>query len=106
MAEPLGPPVGGDVNQAPTLIGVFGAMIGLSILCAAARVYTRFHLVRSPGTDDAVIVLCIVRILHQQITNLNSSSDFECDKFCRIDQSHYIRSRKTRILLEHRRPST
>lgn len=63
MAEATGPaPVGGDQTRAPMIIGVYSAMTGLSILCVAARLYTRFRLIRSPGMDDAVIVLsmCII----------------------------------------------
>ena len=64
MADSLAPPPpGGDATRAPTLIGVFAAMIVLSVLCAAARIYTRFHLLRLPGVDDAVIVFSIVRLL-------------------------------------------
>ncbi len=61
MAEFAGPaPIGGDATRAPTIIGVYCAMTSLSILCTAARLYTRFRLVRSPGMDDAVIVLSLV----------------------------------------------
>lgn len=61
MAEAAGsPPPGGDVTRAPTIIGVYCALTSVSITCVAARLYTRFHLLRSPGKDDAVIVLSMV----------------------------------------------
>ena len=63
MAEAAGPaPIGGDQTRAPMIIGVYSALTSLSILCVAARLYTRFRLIRSPGTDDAVIVLSMVCI--------------------------------------------
>lgn len=52
-------------NRAPTIIGMFAAMTALSILCAAARIYTRFRLLRTPGMDDLVIILSVVCILHK-----------------------------------------
>lgn len=61
MAEVAGPaPEGGDETRAPTMIGVYSAMTGLAMLCVAARLYTRFRLLRSPGKDDVVIVLSMV----------------------------------------------
>ena len=73
MADSLGPPPpGGDATRAPTMIGVFGAMTLLSILCAAARIYTRVRLLRLPGMDDAVIVFTIVGVLHLKQASLNA----------------------------------
>lgn len=57
-------------NKAPTIIGVFAAMTALSILCAAARIYTRFRLLRTPGMDDLVIVLSVVGTLHKMKATL------------------------------------
>lgn len=63
MATSAGPaPVGGDQTRAPTIIGVYSVMTSLSIICVAARLYTRFRLTRNPGMDDAVIVLSMVCI--------------------------------------------
>ena len=58
-------PMGHAGNRAPTIIGVFAAMTALSILCVAARIYTRFRLLRTPGMDDLVIILSVVCILHK-----------------------------------------
>ena len=73
MADSLGPPPpGGDATRAPTMIGVFGAMTLLSILCAAARIYTRVRLLRMPGMDDAVIFFTIVGILQPKQASPNA----------------------------------
>jgi len=63
MAEAAGlPPAGGDETRAPTIIGVYCTLTTISIACVAARLYTRFRLLRSPGPDDAVIVVSMVSI--------------------------------------------
>ena len=50
MAEAAGlPPAGGDETRAPTIIGVYCTLTAISIACVAARLYTRFRLLRSPG---------------------------------------------------------
>lgn len=68
MTAPLGPaPTQGDVTRAPTLIGVFGAMTTVSILCVAARFYTRLRLLRMLAMDDAVIVFSIVCSISRRI---------------------------------------
>ena len=54
------------------MIGVFGAMTLLSILCAAARIYTRVRLLRMPGMNDAVIVFTTVGILQPKQASLNA----------------------------------
>ena len=54
------------------MIGIFGAMTLLSILCAAARIYTRVRLLRMPGMDDAVIVFTVVGVLQPKQANLNA----------------------------------
>ena len=61
MSDSLGPPPkGGDVNRAPLMLGVTGALGLVSVSCAAARLYTRIRLLRAPGFDDAVILFCAV----------------------------------------------
>lgn len=61
MAEAaLSPPVGGDKTRAPTIIGLYSALTSVSLACVAARLYTRFRLLRSPGLDDAVILISMV----------------------------------------------
>ena len=61
MSDSLGPPpLGGDVNRAPLMLGVTGALGLVSVLCATARVYTRIRLLRAPGIDDAIILFCAV----------------------------------------------
>lgn len=61
MAEANGsPPPGGDETRAPTIIGVYSTMTAVSLTCVAARLYTRLRLLRSPGWDDAVIVISMV----------------------------------------------
>lgn len=68
MADAVGPPpAGGDATRAPTLIGVFGALLSVSIICTTARIYTRIHLLRMPGMDDAIIVLSIASVLPRKI---------------------------------------
>lgn len=65
-------PIEGDVNRAPTLVGGFGAMTTLSISCVAARIYTRFRLLRMPAMDDAVILFSIVGAVHQEEAHGNA----------------------------------
>lgn len=63
MAEPLGPPpAGGDETKAPELVAVFWVLKTISILCVAARLFTRIRLLRSAGLDNVVIVISLVRV--------------------------------------------
>ena len=64
MAETGGQaPPGGDETRAPIIIGVLCGMTTLSLASGGVRLYTRFRLLRSPGWDDAVIVLSLVWIV-------------------------------------------
>ena len=61
MADSLGPPpAGGDVSRAPTLLGVYGTLSGICVLCTVARLYARFRLLRTIGVDDIVIIVSTV----------------------------------------------
>ncbi|KAL9004182.1 MAG: hypothetical protein Q9188_002997 [Gyalolechia gomerana] len=44
-------------DRRPTLLGVFWVLAALATACTTARLYTRLRLVKSPGWDDALIVL-------------------------------------------------
>lgn len=57
MASPL---PDGDVSRAPTLIGVFVTMTSIAMLCLAARLYTRFRILKKPGADDLVLTVNMV----------------------------------------------
>lgn len=110
MSDSLGPPPkGGDANRAPTMLGVFGALGLLSVLCAAARIYTRIRLLRVPGVDDAVILFCAVsRVLcfSREGANVSTCLDTGCHGLWDIGQSYNVRPREARVLLDHREFST
>ena len=110
MAESAGPPpVGGDQTRAPTIIGVYCALTTLSLGCVAARLYTRFRLLRSPGKDDVVIMISMVNIppiyilsaLRQILIGLGNCIFEPCFRMLR----HEMGLRKTHILSFQRRGS-
>lgn len=47
-------------SNAPTIIGVVGAMMGLSTISVMLRIYVRGVMIKTFGIDDGVIVLAFV----------------------------------------------
>ena len=105
MAEAArSPPSGGDETRVPTIIGVYCALTSVSLACVAARLYTRFHLLRSPGKDDAVTVLSMVSTASTfcRIINIFTCLGDCFYQLCIGMLRHKVGFRKTHILFIQR----
>lgn len=47
-------------SNLPRILGITGTIHGIALICVGLRVYARMRLLRTPGPDDAAIVVASV----------------------------------------------